>query len=188
MLIEFTVKNYRSIKNEQTLSMVKAKGNELESSNCFLPDAPSSESLLRSAAIYGPNAAGKSNIIKAMMEMESIIRTSATSSQEGDELGVTPFLFNAASSKEPTEFEMVFINEGIKYQYGFTTTKDQIFEEWLIAFPKGRPQRWFSREFDRQTQSYEYKFSDYLVGQKSVWQNSTRMNALFLSTAVQLNS
>lgn len=188
MLIEFTVKNYRSVKEEQVFSMVKAKGDELESTNSFLPDAPASVTLLRSAAIYGPNAAGKSNVIRAMMEMESIVLNSASSSQEGDDIPVTPFLFDEASSSEPTEFEMVFINEGVKYQFGFSATKTHIIEEWLIAYPKGRAQRWYSRRLNKGKKTSEYKFSDFLSGQKSVWQNATRANALFLSTAVQLNS
>jgi len=188
MLVEFTVKNYRSIKDEQVFSMVKAKGDELESSNSFVPSAPTSVPLLRSSAIYGPNAAGKSNVIRAMMEMESIVRNSASSSQEGDDIPVTPFLFDEASANDPTEFEMVFISEGIRYQFGFSATKTNIIEEWLIAYPKGRAQRWYSRGFNKKTNESEYKFSDFLTGQKSVWQNSTRSNALFLSTAVQLNS
>ncbi|MBL1294600.1 MAG: ATP-binding protein [Thiotrichales bacterium] len=188
MLVEFTVKNYRSIKDEQVLSLAKAKGDELEDSNCFTPDAPSSVPLLRSAAIYGANAAGKSNIIHAMMEMESIVRNSASSNQEGDEISVTPFLFDDDSPSEPSEFEMVFISEGVRYQYGFAATKYNIVEEWLIAYPKGRPQRWFSRSFNSKTKLSEYKFSDSLTGQKSVWQSATRTNALFLSTAVLLNS
>jgi len=188
MLVEFTVKNYRSIKDEQVLSLAKAKGDELEDSNCFTPDAPSSVPLLRSAAIYGANAAGKSNIIHAMMEMESIVRNSASSNQEGDEISVTPFLFDDDSPSEPSEFEMVFISEGVRYQYGFAATKYNVVEEWLIAYPKGRPQRWFSRSFNSKTKLSEYKFSDYLTGQKSVWQSATRTNALFLSTAVLLNS
>ena len=141
MFIEFTVKNYRSIKEEQVLSMVKAKGTELEKSNSFLPDVPSSVSLLRSSVIYGPNAAGKSNVIRALMEMEYIVRHSASRNQEGDLVSVTPFLFDETTSKEPTEFEMVFISEGIRYQYGFSATKTRVIEEWLIAYPKGRPQR-----------------------------------------------
>src|SRR5690606_11446651 len=61
-------------------------------------------------------------------------------------------------------------------------------EEWLIAYPKGRAQKWFSRGFDRERQSSEFRFSEFLAGQKVVWQKATRNNALFLSTAVQLNS
>jgi AAA15 family ATPase/GTPase len=187
MLVEFTVKNYRSIKDELVFSMAKAKGGELEG-NSFEPDAPGTIPLLKSAAIYGPNAAGKSNVILAMMEMETIVSKSATSVQEGDKISVTPFLFDEASAAEPTELEMIFVNDGIKFQFGFTATSSQIIEEWLIAYPKGRAQRWYSRAFSKKKQKYDYKFSDLLLGQKSVWRDATRSNALFLSTAVQLNS
>lgn len=188
MLVEFSVKNYRSIKERQTLSLVKAKGDELESSNSFLPDAPGSNALLTTAAIYGPNAAGKSNIIKALNAMELIVTGSASGSQEGDSIGVTPFLFDEQSSTEPSEFEAVFIVDSIRYQYGFSTTNLNIVEEWLYAYPKGRPQKWFHRVYDSKNNTALFKFTDSLSGQKSVWQNATRNNALFLSTAVQLNS
>ncbi|MCG6211118.1 ATP-binding protein, partial [Vibrio furnissii] len=69
MLIQFTVKNYRSIKEEQVFSMVKAKGDELLASNTFEPSSAASEPLLRSAVIYGANAAGKSNLIRALIDM-----------------------------------------------------------------------------------------------------------------------
>lgn len=188
MLIEFTVKNYRSIKEEQVLSLVKSKNDELSDTNSFSPNALKNTSLVRSAVIYGANAAGKSNIIRAMLKMETIVRESASLSQEGDELPVTPFLFDEKTSSEPSEFEMVFIKEGIRYQYGFTATKTNILEEWLIAFPKGRAQRWFSRIYDEKKKRANYKFGDSLTGKKSVWKSATRVNALFLSTAVQLNS
>lgn len=188
MFIEFTVKNYRSIKEEQVFSMVKAKGEELEATNTFTPEAITNTPLLRSAVIYGANAAGKSNLIRALMDMEAIVRNSASKSQEGDSLPVTPFLFDDLTPDEPTEFEMIFINEGVKFQYGFSLNSEKLLAEWLIAYPKGRAQRWFSRIFDKDNNEYDYKFSDYLSGAKSVWQNATRSNALFLSTAVQLNS
>lgn len=188
MLIEFSVKNFRSIKEEQTLSLVKSKSKELEATNSFKPDVPNSVPLLRSAVIYGANAAGKSNVILAMLEMETIVRESASSGQEGDELSIEPFLFDEKSASEPSEFEIVFIAEGVRYQYGFTATKHQILEEWLIAYPKGRSQHWFSRDYDTDKNESIYKFGDLLTGKKSVWQSATRENALFLSTAVQLNS
>ncbi|WP_201616115.1 AAA family ATPase [Psychrobacter urativorans] len=188
MLIEFTVKNYRSIKEEQTLSMVKNNGEELETTNSFIPETHSSIPLLRSAVIYGANAAGKSNVIKAIMTMESIIRDSASASQEGDDIGVTPFLFNSQSSNEPTLFEMIFISENVKYQYGFSTTNSKIVSEWLFAFPKGVAQTWFERLYNEDTKKHDFKFGKLLKGQKVIWQDATRDNALFLSTAVQLNS
>jgi hypothetical protein len=187
MLIEFTVKNYRSIKEAQTISMMKAKGTELEESNTFLPDSKGAQQLLRSAAIYGANGSGKSNLIKALNVMESIV-LSSQSMNKGDTFPVTPFLFDDESVNEPTEFEVIFISNNVRFQYGFVVSSTQVFEEWLIAYPKGKPQRWFSRIYDKENNCSEYKFVESFTGKKSVWKDATRENALFLSTAVQLNS
>ena len=59
---------------------------------------------------------------------------------------------------------------------------------WLLAYPKGRAQRWFGRAWDPDSQQYEWELGNNLTGEKQLWQKSTRENALFLSTAVQLNS
>ncbi len=185
MLVEFTVKNYRSIKQEQTLSLVKSKG---ETRNCFIADVANSIALTSSAVIYGANAAGKSNLVEAMAFMDNMVRKSATSKQKGDKISVTPFLFDENTAQEPSEFELIFISQGVKYQYGFSLDKEKVIEEWLIAFPKGRPQEWFSRIYNAKTNKSEYKFGNHLTGQKQVWKNATRNNALFLSTAIQLNS
>lgn len=187
MLIEFTVQNYRSISEKQTFSMVKGKGNELDS-NWFEPDAPASPALLKSTAIYGSNGSGKSNLMRAFMIMNSIVSNSATENKRGDELPIEPFLFDASSNKEPTEFEVTFIQNSVKYQYGFSINKNRILEEWLFAFPKGSPQRWFIRAFDEENKKYHWAFSDLLKGQKNIWKESTKKNSLFLSTAVMLNS
>ena len=188
MLVEFTVANFRSIKTAQTFSLVRGKGRELEHSNVFQPRGAGSPALLRSAAIYGPNAAGKSNFIKALRAMERVVADSASKVQRGDELPVSPFRLDVGTEKEPSEFEVVFIADGVRFQYGFTATRTQVLEEWLLAFPKGLPQRWFSRVWDEGRQSYAWKMGKALSGQKQLWQESTRPNALFLSTAVQLNS
>ncbi|VAW90385.1 FIG00486859: hypothetical protein [hydrothermal vent metagenome] len=188
MLVEFTVANFRSIKTAQTFSLVKGKGGELEQSNTFQAPGTGNPVLLRSAAIYGPNAAGKSNFIKALRAMERVVADSATKVQRGDELPVSPFRLDVGTEQAPTEFEVVFIAGGVRFQYGFTVTRTQVLEEWLLAFPKGPPQRWFSRVWDEERQHYAWTMGKALSGQKQLWQESTRLNALFLSTAVQLNS
>jgi len=76
----------------------------------------------------------------------------------------------------------------ITHQYGFSATTERVLEEWLYAYPKGRPQRWIERAFDVESQSYQWGKMDKLSGQKQLWQEATRENALFLSTAIQLNS
>ena len=188
MLIQFSVKNWRSIRKEQTLSLVMAKGDELAASNSFKCVAPATTNLLRSLAIYGANASGKSNVINAMKTMENIVLESASKWQQGDHIPVVPFLLDSDTENEPSEFETIFIAEGVRYQYGFSATPERIIEEWLLAYPLGRAQRWFSRVWDNDTNYYSWEFGNALTGQKQLWQESTRENGLFLSTAVQLNS
>ncbi len=190
MLIDFKVKNYRSIKDEQDLNMTSSKHKEHFDTHTFETDSSTPISLLKTTAIYGANAAGKSNFIKALKAMQEIVVHSATKYQRGNLLPVKPFLFDTASKTEPTEFEVTFIADGVKYQYGFSTTQEHITEEWLIAYPKGRPQNWFARVLNTDTiaLSYEWQFGEKFTGQKQLWQESTRENALFLSTAIHLNS
>ena len=187
MLIEFTVKNYKSIRDEQKLSMVADAGDELRRSNTFISSAPASETLLRSAVIYGPNASGKSNLLKALDAMQGMVVLSA-SWQTGKLLPVPSFLFDENSTSAPTEFEVIFLVDGVRYQYGFAATSRQVTEEWLFASPKGRVQQWFSRTWDADNGTYSWEFGKAFTGEKQLWQKSTRDNALFLSTAAQLNS
>ncbi len=190
MLIDFKVKNYRSIKDEQELSMLSTKQKEHIDTHTFTSDASSKTSLLKTAAIYGANAAGKSNFIKALKTMQEIVINSMSTYQRGHLLPVKPFLFDVETKNEPTEFEVSFITDGVRYQYGFSATSKRVVEEWLIAYPKGRPQNWFARSLNTDTNepSYEWQFGEKFTGQKQLWQESTRDNALFLSTAVHLNS
>ncbi|WP_404462901.1 ATP-binding protein [Vreelandella aquamarina] len=186
MLIDFSVANYRSIKTQQSLSLVKGTGKELEEN--FSESENSLPNVLKSAAIYGANGAGKSNIIMALNTMQSIVLHSATRGQANDKLPLTPFLLDKQSSFLPSEFEVVIYTEGVRYQYGFTATENKVLEEWLFAFPHGRSQTLFQRAWDHKDLSYKWTFGKNLTGQKALWQQSTRDNALFLSTGVQLNS
>jgi AAA15 family ATPase/GTPase len=186
MLIEFAVTNYRSVKQQQTLSMVSASSNELQGTNTT-PVLEGRLELVRTAAIYGPNASGKSNLIKALQTMIAIVLWSAQS-QRGDEVPVTPYLFDVETQRQPTEFEVHFVAGDVRYQYGFVASKQQILEEWLFAFPKGRSQSWIDRKFNAETEQYEWGNTEKLTGAKYLWQEATRPNALFLSTAIQLNS
>lgn len=190
MLIQFSVKNFKSIKEKQTFSMVSNKSKELETTNTFSA-LNGKLNLVRVAAIYGPNASGKTSLFQALQTMKMII-TSSAQSQRGDELPITPYLFDPITTTQPTEFSILFVTkhnrEAIRYEYGFTATTQQILEEWLYAFPKGKAQTWISRTFNSQTQEYEWGNTEKLIGTKQLWQDATRPNALFLSTAIQLNN
>ncbi len=188
MLVEFNVSNFLSFRDQATLSLVKAKSAELEDSNTFLPEAFSTPALLKSSVLYGANAAGKSNLIKALDTMREIVVNSAREGQAGEKLSIKPFLLDDSSSLQPSEFEATFVSDGVRYQYGFSATAERVLEEWLHAFPKGRPQRWIERSYNEDKQSYQWGSMEKLSGQKQLWQDSTRSNSLFLSTAMQLNS
>lgn len=190
MLVEFKVTNFRSINGSQTLSMVAGTGSELKEQNTFASGLPSLPSLLRSAVIYGPNAAGKSNLFRAMKFMRKFVLTSQ-SLQEGQHINVVPFRLNSKSSNEPSEFEVIFIQDNVRYQYGFAVNNTRVMNEWLLAYPEGRPQRWFERKFDQQKNSDDWQFGSKFIGTsqlREIWQKTTRQNGLFVSTSVQLNN
>ena len=190
MLIEFRATNYRSIREVQVLSMVASKDDSHETSNCVKTDISAVPQVVRSAVLYGPNASGKSNLISALAFMRSMVETSAVGVREGQLLNVTSFRFDSTIIHQPSEFEATFLENGLRYQYGFALTATRIVREWLLVYVKSKPQCWFEREYDSQSDKYNWNFSSYLIGgtQRQVWKDSTRANALFLSTAVNLNS
>ncbi|MBF0487140.1 MAG: ATP-binding protein [Nitrospirae bacterium] len=187
MLIEFSVTNYRSINQKQPLSMVAAKLSKTDDKNTFPTGIGGLPALLRSAVIYGANASGKTNVIHALNFMRSFVINSFSKLSEGDSINVKPFLFDAVSAKTPSEFEIIFIIDGTRYQYGFAATSAMITEEWLISYPQGNPQLWFARMYNPEFSDYKWKFGRKFTGQKKVIQTATRKNSLFLSTAIQLN-
>lgn len=192
MLVDFSVTNYRSILERQTLNMVASSYfKELEALNTFIPDQDGSvPRLLRSTVLYGPNASGKSTLIQALQFLEQQILNSQKESQAGDEIDVVPFKLTAASRQADSEFEITFIEQSVRYEYGFTCNRKRFTEEWLIAYPLGRAQKWFHRVFDIESGKDAYKFSSSFLGgrQRQTWAAQTRSNSLFFSTAIQLNN
>lgn len=188
MFIEFNVTNYRSIRHTQTIKMAASKYyNELEETNCFDSNIAGLPKLLRSAVIYGPNAAGKSNLFRALHFMQSFILKSH-SQQEGQAINAVPFALNRRSQTEPSEFEIFFLQDNVRYQYGFAVNRVRVIKEWLLAFPEGKAQRWYEREYDANADNDKWYFGTKFTGRRSLWQEATRKNALFLSTAIQLNN
>ena len=188
MLIEFSVTNYRSFLTPQSLTLTANTATELQEENTFVSPVSNLPRLLRSAVVYGPNAAGKSNLVQAIAFMKRFVLSSAKESQEGEKIGTTPFLFNREGSRNPSEFEVLFNQDGIRYQYGFAVNSEKVTGEWLFAYPEGKAQKWFERNYDPKTQKDIWYFGPKFTGSRKVWQEATRGNALFLSTAIQLNN
>lgn len=188
MLVEFRVKNFRSLRDEQVLTLVASKDKSMQDTHTLATGLKVAPSLLRSAVIYGANAGGKSNLIKALQYMRGVVMESATVIQPGQTYAVQPFRLDIESTKEPTEFEITFVLNSVRYQYGFAMTSERIVNEHLLVYKAFKPQRWFERHFDAETGKDVYDFGPGLKGPKSLWEGATRPNALFLSMAVQLNS
>lgn len=188
MLIEFSVANFRSFRERQTLSLVATQAKELASKNTFSTRIKSIPPLLRSAAIFGPNAGGKTNLFRAVHFMQQAVLTSAVAGQLGQKLNAKPFALSRKTRHLPSEFEIKFIQDGVLYEYGLACTESQVVREWLVAYPSGRPQRWFDRSYSDRTKKTIWTIGTKLKGAYKLWRDATRPNALFLSTAVQLNN
>lgn len=134
MLIEFSVGNYLSFKETVTFSLVASKVvsyyEELDENNVFNFD--DELKLVKSAAVYGANASGKSNLIKAMGFMTRFILTSFKETQVGDEIDVKEFKLNTQTVDKPSFFEIVFILDQTIYRYGFEVNKERVISEWLF--------------------------------------------------------
>ncbi len=188
MLVEFRVKNFRSLRDEQVLSLVASTDKTLLDTHTLATGLKAAPNLLKSAVVYGANASGKSNLIKALQYMRSVVLESAAlqPGQTFDRL--QPFKLDTESANLPTEFEVTFILDGVRYQYGFAMNAQRIVSEHLLVYKAFKPQRWFDRRFDADSNKDVYEFGTSLKGAKNLWEGATRPNALFLSMAVQLNS
>lgn len=188
MLIEFRVKNFRSLRDEQVLSLVASPDKSLLDTHALDTGLKAAPHLLKSTVVYGANASGKSNLVKALQYMRGVVLESAAlqPGQTFDRLH--PFKLDAMSSGQPTEFEVTFLLAGVRYQYGFAMNAQRIVSEQLLVYKAFKPQRWFERHFDAESGKDVYEFGPSLKGAKNLWEGATRPNALFLSVAVQLNS
>lgn len=180
MLIEFSVENFRSFKERMTLSMVANDSEELLHSNTA--SVGKKLRLLKSLAIYGANASGKSNLVKALEFMLSFIQNSSKNTQAGEGIYFDPFQLNPSCKEQPSSFEITFtIGENI-YRYGFQINQKDVISEWLfMATGNDTEQSLFTREKN------EFIINSDLLISKDI-ESLTRNNALFLSVLAQFNN
>ena len=186
MFLEFCVSNYLSIKDELKLSFVASTLREnLSEPNNTIPLSDTGISLLRSAVIYGANASGKSNLLKAISFYKRFIADSFKDSQAGEHIGVENFRLNSTTAGEPTTMEATFTNGDTIYRYGFEVTDTAVCTEWL--YQRGNRKRAKEVEiFYRENKSTAVHPKSSLL-QELVNKKMVRDNALLLSTAAQFN-
>lgn len=178
MLVNFTVGNFRSFKDEVSLRMESTSQKELQESIVN----NGGYSLLPVAVIYGANSSGKSNLLKAMAVMKGMVMTS-TKLNPRESLHYEPFMLDAASRNLPTTYEIQIIVDDTKYRYGFSNDKRHILSEYLFALPEGKhtEQQCFLRAGD------DFEISDKFFGEGFGLEQKTLPNRLFLTVVAQFN-
>ncbi|MCC4249671.1 AAA family ATPase [Microbacterium testaceum] len=175
MLIDFTVANFRSIRDRQSLTLDRsARGTrEAREAGWRRPD------ILPVSVIYGGNAAGKTSLIDAVGYLISAVENSYASWKPRGGTGRRePFRLDRAHSNQPTEVDVEFVaGDGLEYRYGFAIDDERVVSEYLHVFRTRRRSVLFERELD------DYKFGDSFRGPASLLRGTTRPNALFLSAA-----
>lgn len=182
MLIVFRVENYRSLGPMAELSMVasalKSRDSTLDTNNVI--DASGDIRLLRSAAIYGPNASGKSNLVKALDFMRAMVLGSSHRMQAGDLIEVEPYRLRD-TEWAPSRFEVVFLLDDRQYRYGFEADSVRVTEEWLYCKATSREKTYFERT------GQTIKVGSGFRKEGHGLEERTRDNALFLSVVAQFN-
>jgi uncharacterized protein len=174
VLISFRLENHRSIRDEQAFSMEPGR---VDNGEGLAQDADGDRALLV-AAIYGPNASGKSNLLSGFGFMRSAVLYSHRLYEPEEGVPRRAFAWGPKAA-EPSLFEVVFKAAGVRYEYGFVADDTRFLEEWLHAYPSPRKQMWFERDGD------DFKFGEHLKGENRVVERVTRPNSLFLSAAIQ---
>ena len=178
MLVQFSAANYRSVKDKATLSLLAGTDKEHEAD---LIDANGKKRLVPVVAVYGANSSGKSNILLAMQTMHDMITGPSAQLLKEKKLPHDPFMFSEPTQAMPTELEVIFYYNGVKYAYSFSFDARQILTEDLYHWPNGREALIFSRGKGR----YEFREN---AGEQAVLASRTPANRLYLVSSNEWNA
>ena len=145
MIISFALQNYRSFKEHQVLNLHMEQGDELPQ-NIATPDKEKRISVVRTTAIYGANASGKSNLLRGMLAAVNLIVTSHKFDRNSDIPWYEPFQLDDRTSNAPVEFEIDFVVDGLHFRYAFAYTDKEITFEELAFYPSNKEAVLFSRQ------------------------------------------
>lgn len=176
MLIQFSVENYKSIKERIYFNLLA--NNDGEHPDYTMEAAK--DRVLKAAAVYGANASGKSNLFDAMKAAILMIRLS-NQRQITDPLPMIPFAFDEAWKKQPSSFDFIFEAKGIRYSYGFSADREKVYSEYLYVYHTAKPTKIFER-----TDCDVYSITVKEKKLKEITEKNTA-NKLFLATATAWN-
>lgn len=176
MLLSFSVANYKVFKDEVTLDMVATADKRFEENYLAVDNK---RRVLKSAALYGANATGKTTLFDAMTLFKNFVIQSPMH-QDDVLLNYTPFSLDLRYSKIPTSFQIEFIDDGVRYDYGFSYDTQGIKEEHLFYYPKGKKKMVFVRAGKNYSFGTDKKYREGNA-------RRVRDKALFLSVSAQFN-
>lgn len=177
MLIEFSIINFLSFKDKVTFSMKASSDKTLKSNYISIGN----EKILKTTAFYGANASGKTNLFKILGIVSSMIRKSNSSSPNSS-LPIIPFKLDKEMINKPSEFEIKFIVDKIRYVYGFKADSKNVYEEYLFYYPNGRPVKIFTRE-----KVDKYSFNTAYEKELNDIKTKNTKNKFFVATATSWN-
>lgn len=185
MILEFKIKNYLSFKDEVVFSFEATADDTLE--DYYVTEVAPGVRLLKMAMVYGANASGKSNLLKAFNFIKDFIN--AVPSQKNEETEFVPFKFNNEKLR-PGYFELVFYIESKKHKYVLELDENKVYREGLYYYPGTQPAVVFDRFLDNETQTSKINF-----GSKTKLSNTakeqielkTLVNTSVLAAFSQLN-
>ncbi len=184
MLLQFSIKNFRTFKDKATLSLIASNyDKDTREHENIVSNENFGLRLLKSAVIYGANASGKSKLLDAFTFMRYFVINSSKESQKGETIEVEPFKLSTQTENEPSEFEIIFVYKNVLYRYGFEATTERIVSEWFYHKPKTKEVELFYREGST-FNTHERSFTK---GNTVVKEGLIRDNALLISVAAQFN-
>ena len=177
MILEFSVANFLSFKDKVTFSMLANATNGLDDNYIISND----RRILKTSAIYGANASGKTNLFKILTIVISMLRSSNIANINA-KLPIVPFKFDKHTINKPSEFEIKFIVDDVRYVYGFIADTNKIHEEYLYYYPNGRETKIFDRT---NTNDYSFPQKDEKLLNDIAAKNAP--NKFFIATATNWN-
>lgn len=184
MLIQFSVRNFKTFKDKATLNLVASNYDKDTRETENIINVPEFNlRVVKSSVIYGANASGKSKFIEALAFMREFVINSSKESQKGDAISVDPFMLDVDSESGSSEFETIFLLKNEIFRYGFEVTKSKVVSEWLYHKPKTKEIELFYRE----KQKFEIHERNFSKAATLIKEDLVRNNALLLSVAAQFN-
>lgn len=183
MLIDFSIENFKSFREKQTFSMEAAPYLQTKSNviSIKIHGQKKPLKLLRAAAIYGPNASGKSNLVDALHILNTFVNNDLGASSGS--LPVSCFRFDPELVNKPSRFEISFISEGKIYKYELSATSERIHHEALYDASSGKALPIYIRTLNNGSEEYAFPALDADETLRNAWVNLTNPRQTFIGQA-----